>query len=79
MVSVMASAEGPNDHIATREPLEYISGELYDGHPAAGGDVDDAHHPHLLLRDPSIHHSDLPTRIWSHVAIRHALLTGGVI
>ncbi len=67
----------PNN-LATYEPLYHISGELDYGHPASGGNMDGANDLHLLLRDPS-RPSNLPLRICRHIAVRHTLLTGGVI
>ena len=62
----------PNNS-AIYEPLDHISGELYDGHPASSRNMDGANDLHLLLRDPSMH-SDLPSRVGHHIAVRHALL-----
>jgi hypothetical protein len=55
--------------------LDHTSVELYDGYPASDGNMDGTNDHYALSHDPSMD-SDLPSRICSHNAIQHALLTG---
>lgn len=62
----------PNiDRKVTRLPSVHISGELYDGHPASSGNMNDADDFDMILRDPPT--SDLPSRVRRHIAVSHAL------
>ena len=65
---------------ATCEPLDHVSSELKDGHPASSGNMDCTDDLHVVLSDSSsIHSTDLPSMIRRYVAFQHAILTGDVI